>query len=203
MSVVLYHCEGARSLRPLWVLEEMGLDYEVKKLPFPPRVLQRDYLEINPLGTVPYMIDGDVRMTESAGICHYLVETYGPTPLSVSKSEPDYGAYLNWLYYSDATITFPQTIFLRYTSLEPEERRLPQAAEDYRRFFAGRLRAVEAALGEREFLCGGRFTIADVCVGYALHLASSLQLADCFGPCAAGYWERMKAIPSYERAVSR
>jgi glutathione S-transferase len=203
MTLVLYHCDGARSLRPLWVLEEMGLDYELRKLPFPPRVLQRDYLEINPLGTVPCLIDGDVRMTESSGICHYLVERYGPTPLAVSSSEPDYGAFLNWLYYSDATITFPQTIFLRYTSLEPEERRLPQAAEDYRRFFAGRLRAVEAAVAEREFLCSGRFTIADVCVGYALHLASSLKLDAAFGPSTAQYFERLKAIPSYGRAASR
>jgi glutathione S-transferase len=160
MSVVLYHCEGARSLRPLWVLEEMGLDYRLEKLPFPPRVLQREYLEVNPLGTVPYMIDGNVRMTESSGICHYLVERYGPTPLALEVSEPDFGSWLNWLYYSDATITFPQTIFLRYTQLEPDERKLPQAAEDYRRFFAGRLRLVEAALADREFLCGDRFTIA-------------------------------------------
>ncbi len=203
MTIVLFHCDGARSLRPLWVLEEMGLDYELKKLPFPPRVLQRDYLEINPLGTVPYMIDGDVRMTESSGICHYLVDRYGPTPLAISRSDPDYGAYLNWLYYSDATVTFPQTIFLRYTSLEPEERRLPQAAEDYRRFFAGRLRAVESATADREFLCGGRFTIADVCIGYALHLATSLELTDAFGPNTTQYFKRLTAIPSYQRAASR
>jgi len=183
-------------------MEEMGLEYRLETLPFPPRVFHKDYLEINPLGTVPYLIDGDTRMTESSGASHYLVERYGPTPLRVDVADPEYGAYLNWLYYSDATITFPQTIFLRYTQLEPEERRLPQAAEDYRRFFAGRLRLVEAALADREFLCGDRFTIADVCVGYALHLASSLQLGDCFGPGTVQYWERLKQIPSYARASS-
>ena len=53
MPVTLYHCPGARSMRPLWTLEEMGLEYELVTLPFPPRLLQRDYLEVNPLGTVP------------------------------------------------------------------------------------------------------------------------------------------------------
>src|SRR4051794_35469867 len=56
--IILYHCHGARSFRPLWMLEEMGLPYELKMLPFPPRVLAKDYLGINPLGTIPFMIDG-------------------------------------------------------------------------------------------------------------------------------------------------
>jgi len=81
--VTLYHCDGARSFRPLWMLEEMGLAYELKMLPFPPRVFAKDYLALNPLGTIPLMIDGDTKMTESAGICHYLGVKYGPTPLMV------------------------------------------------------------------------------------------------------------------------
>jgi glutathione S-transferase len=203
MAIILYHCQDARSLRPLWALEELGLEYELRKMPFPPRVLQRDYLEVNPLGTVPYMIDGDVRMSESSGICHYFVERYGPTPLAVSTVERDYGAYLNWLYFSDATLTFPQTIYLRYTALEPEERRLPQAAEDYKRWFAGRLRAVETATADREFLCAGRFTIADISIGYALHLARNIGLGECLGPNAGRYLDRLRARPAYERATSR
>jgi glutathione S-transferase len=202
MAIVLYHCRDARSLRPLWTLEEMGLEYELRTLPFPPRVLRRDYLEVNPLGTVPYMLDGDTRMSESSAICHYLVERYGPTPLAVSVSEPDYGAYLNWLYFSDATLTFPQTIYLRYTALEPEERRLPQAAEDYKRWFAGRLRAVETATGDRQFLCAGRFTIADICIGYSLHLATAIGLGACLGPNATRYIGLLRTRPSYQRATS-
>ena len=65
----LWHCAGSRSLRPLWTLEEMGLDYELEVLKFPPRVFQRDYLEVNALGTVPFFVDGDVEMTESSAIC--------------------------------------------------------------------------------------------------------------------------------------
>ena len=77
----LYHCKDARSLRPLWCLEEKGIDYELINMEFPPRFNYEGYLDINPLGTVPAFTDGEVTMTESSGICHYLVEKYGPTDL--------------------------------------------------------------------------------------------------------------------------
>jgi len=201
LNIKLYHCHGARSMRPLWTLEEMGLDYELITLPFPPRYLHREYLEINPLGTVPCMNDGDVHMTESAGISQYLVDTYGPTPLKVDTDDPEYGAYLNWLHRSDATLTFPQTLVLRYTRLEPEERRIPQVAEDYRKWFLARMRCVEDALADREFLCAGRFTIADICIAYAIHLANSLDIEEVHTPNIAAYWQRMIKRPAYQRAA--
>ncbi len=204
MTLTLYHCSGARSMRVVWTLEELGLDYALKTLPFPPRVFEKEYLGVNPLGTVPYFVDGDTRMTESSAICQYLVETRGPTALAVTPGEPDYGAYLNWLHYSDATVTFPQTIVLRYSQLEPQERRLPQAVEDYRRFFLGRLRAVESALSDgREYLCAERFTIADICVGYALFLARVLKIEDAFTPRIGDWWERLSARPAFRRAAER
>src|SRR5690348_16533753 len=148
--LTLYHCFSARSFRPLWALEEMGLPYELKMLPFPPRVHQKDYLGINPLGTIPALIDGDTFMTESAAICEYLATKYGPTPLAVKPDEPSYGSYLNALHFGEATLTFPQTLVLRYTRLEPEERRVPQVADDYAKWFLGRLRAVEARMAMHE-----------------------------------------------------
>ena len=95
----LFHCRESRSLRPLWALEEMQLDYEPVFLPFPPRAAAKDYLGVNPLGTVPYLIDGESRMSESTGICLYLAERHGPTELSVRADEPDYASYLNWLFF--------------------------------------------------------------------------------------------------------
>ena len=126
--LTLYHCASARSFRPLWALEELGLPYELKMLPFPPRFLKREYLELNPLGTIPLLIDGDTRMTESAAICQYLVSRYGPTPLAVAVDDPAYGAFLNWLHFGEATLTFPQTLVLRYSRLEPDEKKNPQVA---------------------------------------------------------------------------
>jgi glutathione S-transferase len=199
--LTLYHCNNARSFRPLWTLEEMQLDYRLVMLPFPPRVFAKEYLAINPLGTIPTLFDGEMRMTESSAICHYLATTHGPSPLAVDISESDYGPWLNWLYFSDATLTFPQTIYLRYSYLEPPERRLPQAAADYKKWFLGRLRIVEAALADRQFLVAGRFTCADITIGFALMLAEIIGLAVDFGPNAASYWARLKERTGFQRAL--
>ena len=201
MTIKLYHCHRARSLRPLWTLEEMGLDYELVVMEFPPRATYEGYLDINPLGTVPTLIDGDLTMTESAGISQYLVDSYGPTELALHPGDEDYGSYLNWLHRSDATLTFPQTLVLRYTRLEPEERRIPQVVEDYRRWFFSRLRCVEQTLEDREFLCADRFTCADICVGYALIMAESLGLYAGFKPNTASYYEMLKQRPAFRRVL--
>ena len=199
--ITLYHCTAARSFRPLWALEEMKLRFDLKMLPFPPRAVARDYLALNPLGTIPLLIDGDTRMTESVAILQYLVVRHGPTPLAVGIDEPDYGAYLNWLHFGEATLTFPQALVLRYSKLEPRERRSPQVAADYAKWFFGRLRAVEAALTNSEMVCAGRFTIADISVGYALLLAERIGLAANFGPAVTAYWKRLRERDGYCRAV--
>jgi glutathione S-transferase len=200
--IELYHCHDARSFRALWALEELGLPYQLHMLPFPPRMLAPEYLEKNPLGTIPLLIDGDVRMTESAAIPQYLATRYGPTPLAVGADEPDYALWLDWLHRSEATLTFPQTIVLRYTRLEPEERRVKQAADDYAQWFLSRLRHLTRALADRaqanqEWLCAGRFTMADVCVGYALLFAKTLNLDHKFSPEVSAYWDRLAARPAF------
>lgn len=201
----LYHCADARSLRPLWAIEELGLDCDLVLLPFPPRVLAKDYLAINPLGTIPYFEDGAATMTESSGICAYLAERNAPTPLRVGPDESDYAAYLNWLFFSDATLTFPQTLVLRYTLLEPPERRVEQTATDYAKWFQGRLRHVERALGDgRDWLVGGRFTMADVCIAYALHLSETIpMLRGALNETVAAYLARCRARPAFQRARER
>jgi glutathione S-transferase len=199
----LYHCQGARSLRCLWALEEMGLQYELETLPFPPRMFAKHFKEVNPLGTVPAFIDGGVMLTESTGVCHYLAEKYGPTPLGLSKNEADYGAYLNWMYRSDATLTFPLTIHFRYKALEPEERRSAQVSEDYMKWFLGRWTSVESWLDGRDYLCAERFTMADICVGYALYFAKTLEVEETMTPNVRRWWDRITARPAYARASAK
>ena len=208
MALKLWHCAGSRSIRPLWTMEEMGLDYELEVMQFPPRFTHAGYTEMNPIGTVPFFTDDAdgpehiVQMTESAGISQYLVDRYGPTDLAVGVNESGYGDYLNWLHRSDATLTFPQTLVLRYTILEPEATRLPKVAEDYTKWFYSRLRSVELATADNEFLVGNRFTIADIAVGFALHLAQSLGLSEGFKPNTKAYYGRLKARPAFQKATS-
>ncbi len=201
--ITLHHCVSARSFRPLWLLEELGLPYELRMWPFPPRALARHYLEENPLGTVPLLVDGHVRMTESAAICQYLAARHSPGVLDVAASDEHFGAYLNWLHMSDATLTFPQTLVLRYRHFETGERLQPQVANDYERWFLARLRAVENALTEADYLCAMRFTAADIAVGYALLLAEHLGLAEQFTPNIRAYWDRLQDRPAFQRALAR
>jgi glutathione S-transferase len=200
--MILYHCVSARSFRPLWALEELGLRYDLRMLPFPPRSRRKDFLDINPLGTIPAFIDGEIRMTESAAICQYLAARHGRGTLEVGCDEGDFGAYLNWLHFGEATLTFPQTIVLRYGRFELPERRLPQAVEDYTRWFLSRLKAISPVVSSRPYLCAERFTAADISVGYALMLAEHLKLEDRFPAGVAEYWQRLRGRTGFTRALA-
>ena len=194
----LYHCADARSFRPLWALEELGLDYELTVMPFPPRYRAKEYMAVNPLGTIPALIDGETFMTESAAIVQYLATRHGPSPLAVGVDDPAYGAWLNWLHFGEATLTFPQTLVLRYRRFEPGKAEV--VADDYAKWFLARLRAVDRALQQGDHLCAGRFTAADLSVGYALLLAEQLGLDAEFSPAVAAYWARLRARPGFEAA---
>lgn len=195
----LWHCYSSRSLRPLWALEELGIDYELESLVFPPRLFQREYLDLNELGTVPYFVDGETHMTESSGICLYLVERYQRYDLGLRADHPEYGDYLNWLFHSDATLTFPQTLVMRYSQMEPPERRQPQVVEDYRLWFLARLKRLNTHLGDREYLCDNRFTMADIAIAYALYLGATLGLEQFYQPQVLAYYQRMTARPAFKK----
>ncbi|HBK09103.1 MAG TPA: glutathione S-transferase [Acetobacteraceae bacterium] len=198
--ITLYHCSDARSFRPLWALEELGLPYELKMLPFPPRFQAPDYMAVNPLGTIPLLLDGETRMTESAAICQYLATRYGPTPLAVTPEEPGYGAFLNALHFGEATLTFPLTLVLRYERFEKPERKSPQIVADYTRWFLVRLRAFEAGLNGQDYVAAGRFTVADISVGYALMLAVRLGIDAEFPPAMIAYLTRVRDREGFRRA---
>jgi glutathione S-transferase len=201
--LTLYHCHNARSFRPLWTDEEMGLPFELKMLPFPPRDLAPGYLTVNPLGTIPTLLDGSIRMTESVAICQYLVSRYGPSLLGVEPNEPDFGPYLNWLYFGEATLTFPQTVVLRYSLFAPPERRSEDVAADYKRWFLSRLRGIDAVVSKQRTPCAGRFTVADISVGFASLLAQFIGLDAKFTPAVAAYWQSLKAREGFKKAMAK
>lgn len=189
----------------------MGLKgYNLVTMPFPPRVFHKEFLQRNVLGTIPYFEDSQTgaKMTESCAIPQYLVKVLGPSPLAVEPHEKDYGSYLNWLCHADATLTFPQTVVLRYTLQEPGV--ADAAAVGYGRWFIARLRMLNNVLSDnREFLCADRFTIADICISYALFLGTTLTipgedepLSARYKPQTKAYMERMIARPGWAAAAS-
>ena len=195
----LYHCAGARSLRALWTIEELGLDCELVRLPFPPRKQVTGWMDANPLGTIPLFVDGDLRMTESVAIAQYLARG---SALQVGPDETDYGAYLDYLHHADATLTFPQTVFMRFTLFEPH-RGLEAAGALYAEWYVARLAKVAARLERREFLCAGRFTVADIAIAYALFLSRQVGLGDRLPSRLADWTAAMTARPAFAAAQAR
>ena len=198
----LFHGHGTRSLRVAWVLAELGVDYRETVVPFPPRVKQPEFLGINPAGSLPFFAHGAVRMTESVAICLYLVEAYGPTPLAVPPGETGFADYLQFCFYGEATLTQPLGTIMRYAVLEPPERRSPQVVDDAKALFTRRLGLVQRAVAETGYAAAGRFTVADVSLGYALAFAARLGVADLMPPGVQAYAERLQSRPAYRRAVA-
>ncbi len=199
---ILYTCAGSRGLRATWAAEEAGTDIELKLLPFPPRYQAPEYLELNPLGTVPMLVDGAVTMTESCAIAHYLAVKGSDPSLVVTPDKVDFGAYLDFTYHADATITFPQTVFMRFALFE-KDKGWSEAGEAYARWFWKRLVKLERRLETREFLCADRFTVADICCGYALILAAKVGLDEGVPQLLKDYRDRLVAREGYRRAVDR
>lgn len=198
---VLYTCAGSRGLRVSWAAAELGIALEYRMLPFPPRFYAREYLEANPLGTVPALVhDGHV-LTESSAIVHYLATRWGPTALSIAPGDRDYGAYLDFLHHADATITFPQTVYMRFVLFE-KERGLAEAGEAYATWYEKRLVKAERHLENREYLCADRFTCADIAVAYALYLSTKIGLDHLVPPSLQDYRARMTSRPGFLQAVA-
>lgn len=201
-GLILYNSPGARGVRALWTMEEMGLEYQLRSVPFPPRSLAPQYLEINPLGTVPALLDGDVMMTESSAIAHYLATRYGPSDLAVTTDEHDYPVFLDFLHHADSTLTFPQTVYIRFCLIETK-RGLEQAGTLYADWFQARLVKLEQHLAGRRFLCADRFTIADIAIGYALFVAMTIGLGDRLPPAIREYYDRITGRPAFLRARAK
>ena len=199
---ILYTCAGSRGQRCTWAAQEAGVELDLRMLPFPPRHKAPEYLETNPLGTIPMLIDGDAQMTESCAIAHYLAVKGGAHHLFVAPGEADYGEYLDYTYHADATITFPQTVYMRFALFE-KHKGWEDAGHAYADWFEKRLVKIEQRLERREYLCADRFTVADICVGYALVLAKAVGLDERIPEPLKAYRKRLTSREAYQAAVAK
>jgi glutathione S-transferase len=197
----LYHAPNARSLRVLWTLEELGAKADVKTLPFPPREKQPDYLKVNPTGAIPAMVDGDRVMTESLAICEYVAAKHGSS-LLVAPGEPERVPFLEWLWYGESTLMTPLSRLGRVASLRVKGEAIDVVMADARESLLVRLKSLEQRLEGRDFLVAGRLTLADVSVGYPLHLIAVFGIDMPLGTRTAAYRERLRTRPAFVRAAA-
>lgn len=199
----LHTCEGSRGLRCTWAAAEAGVDLPLTVWPFPPRARDKRYFAVNPLGTVPALVlDDGATMTESSAIALYLAQRCSPGDLALDPGEADYPLFLDFLHHADATLTFPQTVRMRFCLFDPT-REMAAAGEAYGEWFGKRLAKVEARLAAREYLCADRFTVADICIAYALWLTGTSQLAHLLSPRLSAWLATMTARPGFAAAQAR
>jgi glutathione S-transferase len=204
--VTVYSAPNTRAIRVIWVLEEIGAKAEIKSMPYPPRKHAPDYFAVNPTGMVPLLIDGEVRLSESMAICDYLATKHG-SPLVVPPNDPERPQFLQWLWYGESTLMTPLSRLNIVRQVErqferkggPEVDAIIAGARDH---VAERLKMLEQRLEGRDFLVAGRLTLADISVGYPLHLVGMLGVDNLLGPRSVAYRERLRAWPAYQRAIA-
>lgn len=196
----VYYAPYTRAVRTVWLLNELGLDYELERYKLGEKAMRSpDYLAVNPNGRVPTLDDGEVRMSESTAIAQYLVARYGDGQLARGPDSPDFPAYLQWLHYGEGMIMPPINTIVVETFLLPPERRSQPHADRALRLLGRTLAPVEAHLEGREYLVGS-FTAADTVTGHACIMAGKrgVDLSDM--PNLKAYTERLLARPALEAA---
>ena len=200
----IHHGQHTRSLRVVWIAEELGVTYESNHVPFDPATLKSDaFLSISPFGALPAIEDGGVRMVESGAICQYLTEKYGKHPFRRELGDANYPTYLQWLHAGEATMTPPLGVIAQHTRFRPEPMRIPQMASEAAETLRERIAVLDAHLNGKHFLLGADMSAADVMVGYALHLGALFGLMRDAPPHAGAYWKRLSARAAYQRAVAK
>ena len=203
MSLTLYHSARSRSVRPRWMLEEIGVPYEVVRLNLPAGEHKKpEYLKKNPNGTVPTLVDGDVVLFESAAICQYLADKFPEKRLAPPVGTPARGLYYQWIHYAMSGLEPPTLTIFLHTIMKPEGERIPKLAEDARPQLGAALRVLEQALAGRTFLLGDQFTAADVMIGSTVGWAQMMGIVGNDLPGVAAYLARLGERPAYQRAAA-
>lgn len=173
----LYHSPRSRSVRPRWLLEEIGAPYELIRVDLAKGEQKTPaYLKLHPHGAVPVFVDGDLTLFESAAICAYLADKFPEKRLAPPIGTATRGLYYQWMHYAMATLEPPLLQVFLHTSMLPEAERSAKAAEEGRTKFADVARVLSQALTGKSFLVGDTFSAADVMIGSMLGWARTLRL---------------------------
>jgi glutathione S-transferase len=196
----LYHSPQSRSVRPRWLLEEIGAPYELVKLDFHKGEHKTPaYMKVHPHGAVPALVDGDLQLFESAAICAYLADKFPEKRLAPPLGTPARGLYYQWMVYAIATLEPPVIDVFMHAAMLPETERKPAVLEAARKKFADVATVLEQALGTRPFLLGEQFTAADVMIGSTLGWAQMLGLLEG-RKTLQEYVQRLSERPALQKA---
>jgi len=200
--ITVFGGQTSRSLRVVWLMEEMGLAYRVRQVDMLADEEDAEFLAVNPARFIPVMLDGDVTMVESVAIMEYLMGRYGPTPLAPAPDDPAFPAYQQFLHLGEAglaTLMMP-VVVSRYFA--PETERNNWGAGWALECVENRLKLVSRQLARSPYLAGETFTAADVSVTYALELGRN-HCGITLGDAELAYLARTTGREAYKRALER
>ena len=196
----IYYAPNTRAVRIVWLFGELGLPYEIERFQLgDPAMRTPEYLQVHPLGRVPTLEDGDIRIFESGAIVQYVLAKYGQGRLVPEVSSADFPLYLQWLHYAEGMIMPPVNTIVVETILLPEERRNQVNVDRAVKLLSRMLNAVEQGLEGREYLAGA-FSGADIMTGHACIIANRLGADISDKPNISNYIERLKARPALQQA---
>ena len=199
--ITVHHLNNSRSQRILWLLEELGLDYEIAgyKRDATTNLAPDELRKIHPLGKSPVITDGGETVAESGAIVEYLIRKYGKGKFMPGENTPDFVPWLHWMHYAEGSAMLPVMLTL-YTM------RLGDAAAPLRprleSEIANHFGYMDKALGKNDFFVGNTLTGADFQIVFVLEAARSLSLMKPYANLNR-YLDAIHARPAYKRGVER
>ncbi len=198
--ITLYFAPRTRSIRVRWLLEELGLPYELRRVTFKPPQ-EKVFSQDTPLGRLPVIEDGEVTICESGAIIQYILERYGNGRLAPAIGSPLRGEFLQWMYFAEASAFPPLGVIVRHALYLRDADTVANAITDAQQRARTALDFVERGLAGKEYLLGTEFSAADVMMGFTLLAARALGVLDATYPRLGDYVARLEARPAFQAAV--
>ena len=199
----VYHAANTRSIRVIWLLEELGVPYKKEVVEFNPTKLQSpDYLAIHPLGKLPAIDDDGLILTESGAILQYLLAKHSHSHLTPELGTPGYGKYLQWFHFAEATVMPPISQILQHTIRKPEKDRVQSVVVDAKAALDKCMKVLDRELANKPFLCGDQLTAADIMLGYDLYLYTFVGIPMDDYPNVIAYFARLTERPGFQKAIA-
>ncbi len=203
MTLIIHHVKQTRSLRPLWLMEELGLAYElVDHGASIAHIDMEAYAAVNPMKKLPAFFDGDKAIYESLAICEYIAQKYGDGKFMRTPQDDDYADYLQLFHFGEAGMGGYIGILLAHTILLPEKQRNPHMAAWAKGEMAQCLAYLESKLSDDGYLLGS-FSLVDISNAYILFLLKISKNAQDFGPRTNAYFSRIRERDAWKRATEK
>ena len=202
--ITLHHLGHGASERIVWLCEELGLPYELRRYARDPltRLSPPELKALHPLGAAPVIEDGGLMLAESAAIVEYLIVKHGGGRFKLEAAHPDYASYLYWFHFSNGNLQPAMLrLFVIGNAKLPADHPVRKSVQSR---FDRVLALVEARLGEAPFLAGSEFTAADIMSVFSLTTMRLFQPVDLAPyPNIRAYLRRIGERPAYRRAMAR